>query len=289
MEYPEKLRPYIFHGLRLHRRRHHEWLCDCPFCDKEDHFSINDETGLCACLVCGIGLNVFTFIRKLHEISYEATRATDYQELADQIGLLDIQSLVEWQIAKSIITGQWLIPGYNPQGTMVTLYCNYREDGRHVAKPTSTLGHQIHGMNLWDKDKPMVYICEGWKDAITLWECLTKCKNSDGNLVPTASRESSLYAQANVIAVAGAQIFYESWLPLFAGKVVNLMYDSDHPRKNKSITVPGAGWIGMERATRLMANSKYRPQEVNCVYWGENGFNPNKKSGYDLRDFLTEE
>lgn len=296
MEYPEKLRPYVFHGLNPHGGRNHEWLCDCPFCGKEDHFSINDVTGLSKCLVCAIsgdsgkpGLNDRSFIRRLHEWSFDATGAAQYQELAEQLKVLDIESLVEWQLAKSVVTDQWLIPGYNAGGTMVTLYAYYKKDGKYAAIPTPNLGHHLHGMNLWDKAKPIVYLCEGWKDAIILWELLTKAKNTEHGLAQTSSRESSLYAQANVLAVPGATTFFESWLPLFENKVVNLMFDSDHPKihpKTKHIT-PGAGWVGMERAARIMSTSKYKPQEINCIYWGKDGYDPSKKSGYDARDFLT--
>lgn len=302
-EYPDKLKVYTFHGLRPTGGKNHEWTCDCPFCGKEGHFSINDTNGLSKCLVCGVsgdsgkpGLNEYSFIRRLHEVSYEATSAVDYHDLAEQIGVLDIQSLVEWQLARSIITGEWLIPGYNAQCSLVTLYAYYKETdpktgkSRHFAKPTTNLGHQLHGMNLWDKSKPIVYVCEGWKDAIILWECLTKAKTSEYGLAQTSSRDSSLYAQANVIAIAGSLVFFESWLPLFENKVVNLLYDSDHPRKHQKTkhVTPGSGWVGMERATRLMSTSKYKPQEINCIYWGSDGYDPSKKSGYDVRDHLTE-
>lgn len=295
-ELPEKLRPYEFHGLVLRKStRGNEYVGTCPFCDREDKFYVNSLTGMSKCFVCDVGsskagMNVYTFIRELHKFSFESTKLTDFQWMADHVSLLDLQSVVEWQLAKSTTTGDWLVPGYNAQCSMVTLYRYIKQfDGGYRAIPTPGLGHQIHGMNLWDNSKPIAYICEGWKDSIVLWEALTKGKNTKEGIGPTASRESSLYAQENVIAVPGAAIFFESWAQLFENKVVNLMFDSDHPKKHPKTghISPGAGWQGMERIAKILTGSKHKPQEINCIYWGKDGYNPEVKSGYDVRNYLT--
>jgi ribosomal protein L37AE/L43A len=291
---PEKLRPYIAHGVQLSKiTTSNEAVGDCPFCD-EDKFSVNTLTGQWRCWRCSAGTkkgggNVYTFLRMYHELCFEATDVKECMKLANNRLLLDAQSLLEWGIAKSVNTGDWLVPGYNPQGHLTTLYRNMKQnDGSYRLIPTPTLGHHIHGMNLWDADKPIVYVCEGPWDGLALWEVMVNGKNQEGHIVPTASREHSLYAQANVIAVPGADVFFESWAALFKGKIVNLMYDNDHPRKLKNGgTTPGAGWRGMERVCGILSSSRHAPQEINCLTWGPEGFDLKLKSGFDVRDMIT--
>lgn len=296
MELPDKIRPYHFHGVHLASPKNNECIGECPFCDREGKFSVNAETGKWRCWSCAEGTergggNVYTFLRKLHDLSIKSTKVEDYKELVVDRGYLDSQCVIEWELCKSLTTGAWLVPGYNVQCQLVSLYQLFKEfDGSRHCKPTPTLGHCIHGMNLWISEKPVVYICEGPWDAMALWEMLVRSKNcKEHGLRPTASRESSLYAQANVIAAPGTEVFFESWLPLFEDKIVNLMYDSDHPRthpKTGHVTV-GAGWRGMKRITEMFAKAARKPQEVNCIYWGEEGYDIKRKTGYDIRDLLT--
>ena len=286
-DYPSKVKPYIFHGIRL---KHSDKECsgECVFCGREGKFSVNASTGQFKCWSCDEAGNVYSFIRKFHELCVETMTPQDYREMVENRGLLDSQSLIEWELCKSVTTGRWLVPGYNPQRQLVSLYQRFKqEDGGYRLTPTSTLGHHIHGMNLWDSSKPLVYICEGPWDALVLWECLTRAKNTEEGVRATASRTSSLYSQCNVIAVPGAGIFFEGWLQLFEDRVVNIMFDSDHPRKNRvGKPLDGAGVRGVKRIAEMFANSRYKPQEVNCLMWGEEGYDLTRKSGFDVRDYL---
>ena len=51
---PDRLRPYEFHGVGLTTRGKHA-VGDCQFCGKEGKFSVEVDTGLWRCLVCGTG------------------------------------------------------------------------------------------------------------------------------------------------------------------------------------------------------------------------------------------
>ena len=66
---------------------------------------------------------------------------------------------------------------------------------------------------------------------------------------------------ASVLAVPGCSTFFESWLPLFAGKRVRLMYDSDHPRQHPKTgqAIPPGGFEGMRRVAGVMAAAKEGP------------------------------
>ena len=292
-DYPQKIRPYVFHGLDLGMPDNNEWGGDCVFCGRGEKFSINENTGKWRCWKCGEHGNVYTFIQKFHALSMEATQIESYKQLANDLNLLDAQSLVEWQLAISPYTGDWLIPGYNPDGKLLTLYRYIKQpQGGYRCIPTPTLGHRIHGVNLWDSSKPIVYICEGFKDGLALWEVLGRTKTcEERGYAPTASREHSLLGQANVIAVPGCEVFFDHWTPMFSGKSVYLLYDSDHPRKHPKTghISPGAGWQAMERVTTLFSEAKEPPEELNCIHWGEDGYDQTIKSGFDLRDLITKE
>jgi len=293
---PDKLRPYVFHGVRFMAQRNNECMAVCPFCDRPDgKFSVNVSTGQWRCFVCGEGTNkgggnVYTFIRRMHEMSMEATDPHELTKFAEKRKLLDAQPMVEWGVCKSIMTNNWLIPGYNVQRQMVTLYQYIQHsDASMKLLPTPTLGHHIMGLGLWSDAKPVVYVCEGPWDGMVLWECLCRGKNSADGIVATASRNSSLASQANVFSIPGCETFFESWLALFKGRIVNIMLDSDHPRKNLKTghVTTGAGWHGTERIVRMIYSKAIEPQEVNVLTWGPDGYDPEKKSGYDLRDYIT--
>lgn len=290
-EVPEKLRPYLFHGVDL-TWRGSEATGDCPFCGREGKFSVSLETGKCKCWVCSAetqekGGNAYVFLRRLHEMSYEATR--DYSGLAEDRGV-DETALIQWQAATSITTGDWLLPGYNASGNMVQLY-RYVDNGRRrLLMPTPTLGHGIHGMNLYQDNRDVVYLCEGPWDGIALWDALRQAKEDDeGNLTRTSNPDRSLLAEANVLAIPGLTTYKDAWNPLLAGKKVCLMFDNDHPRphpKTGKIGEPEAHRMTLRLAEQLM-RSKDHPEGVLHYRWGEQGYDPDLPSGYDVRDLLN--
>ena len=291
---PQKLRPYLFHGIDLGTPSNSEAVGDCPFCDKSNKFSVNEDTGKWKCWSgsCGESGNIWTFLRKFHVLCFEATTVEDYKSLAVDRDLYKTESLVQWQIVKSITTDEWLIPGYGVQKREITSLYRYikQRDGGYRLLPTPTLGHHLHGLNLWNTQAPIVYVTEGPWDAVSLWEALGSAKNChEGGLCSTASRESSLLAQANVIAVPGCEVFFETWTPLLEGKTVTLVYDSDHPRKHPKTgkISDGAGIRAVKKVANLLIESKHKPFEVNYLKWGEGGYDPSRKSGFDVSDLLT--
>jgi hypothetical protein len=220
----------------------------------------------------------------------DATTVEQYRELVSDRGFLDATVLIEWGIVMSSFTGDWLIPGYNMQRQLTSLYRYAKQrDGGYRLLPTPTLGHHLHGMNLWDDGKAIVYICEGPWDAMALFEVMTQCKNGEGGLVQTSNRDSSLFSQCNIIAVPGCEVFFDVWMPLFERKIVNLMFDSDHPRKHPKTghVTEGAGLRGMKRIAEMFSVSAHKPQEVNYVHWGDDGYDLRRKSGFDIRDLIT--
>lgn len=286
---PESLRPYTFHGVGLSWRSGENAAGDCPFCGREGKFGVLVDTGQYRCVVCGANGNKYVFIRELLRISDENT--VDYEELMLDRGFVTPDALIDWQIARSAITGEWLIPGWGPDGKLNNLY-RYIEypGGKSRALPTPTMGHQIFGFNTWDDSNQVVDILEGPWDGLGLFEGLGSIKESAGILSLTANKAGSIRAGRNVVAMPGCETFFESWLYRFADKVVNLWAQNDHPGLNKQTQqpIPPASFNGMKRVASMLANADKPPLAINYLPWGEEGYTLDFKHGYDIRDTLND-
>lgn len=296
-EIPEKLRPFIRHGLQLkYGRGDKEARGDCPWCDSPK-FTVDITTGQWRCFACNEGNekgkvekggNARTFIRHLWERSYKETTSLDYEELTlDRKLLPDRDTFLELQCAKSLINGNWLIPGYNAEGKLNTVYQWVSSGKRTFLLPTDGLGHQLFLMNQLNPEASTIYLCEGFWDGAALWEALGACKEATtGRLVATANRSASLLADSSVLAIAGNLVFIESWCPLFDGKRVRLMAQNDHPKPHGKTgePLPPASYTGMERICRMLSG---HAAEIELCHWGEGGFDPKLPSGYDVRDALN--
>lgn len=293
---PDNLKPYLFHGLELQwRSDDKDALGDCPICGRSERFSVKVETGQYQCFKCGTSGNARVFIRWLWDHS-DAT-SEQYAEFATDRKLLYPETLVEWGVVRSLLTGTWVIPGYGPDGKLNQLYQYSRSKDRMFLAPTPTLGHQIFGVSLYNSACRNIYLCEGPWDAMALYEVLVRAKVIEsGELAQTANRAGSLLGIASVLAVPSCEVFFNSWARLFTNKIVFLIFDNDHPRTNpKTKTISdGAGYAGMRRVAGILTSQDDddMPLEVHYVRWGTEGsptFNPDLSSGYDLRDLLNRE
>lgn len=283
VETPKHLRPFTFHGMDL------SWTEDggqarstCPFCDK-DKWYVSLEDGLWDCKVCGAKGNPLEFIRQLWEISDKTT--TDYDDLRESRRLLYPETAMYWGATTSVITGEWLLAGYSPDGRLFQLYRYSKEykTGTRILKATPNFHHAVHGVPLSNPHHSTVYVCEGPWDGMVLWELMRSLKDDgEGKYVLTGSEENSLLKDAFILAVPGCNVFSETWLPLFSDKTVVLLYDNDHPSKQGK-----PGWDGMRRASGILARSE-GAKEIRCLHWGRDGYDPNLPSGYDIRDWLTQ-
>lgn len=298
---PECLRPFLFHGLRLvwdeSRPDRGQARGDCPFCDREGKFSVGLEQrgkqfpGGYKCFVCGAKGNALTFLREY--VTVCRTPDAAYEQLAADRKLLSPDTPRAWGAVVGAHTGEWLLPGYNARGEVVQLY-KWSKDwktGKRVLFPTPAMSPAKSGYfrpDDLDPSKSGAYLCEGPWDGMALWEVL-RCAKSlpDDGLALTGSAASSLSSTTNVLAAPGASVFAESWTPVFAGKTVTLVYDSDHPRENNGRLAPPAGMAGARRTAEVLARAGEKPESVAWVRWGPDGFLPGLPSGYDVRDCLT--
>jgi hypothetical protein len=289
--YPKGLRPFKFHGVNF------QWdqgdvqaKGDCPLCGREGRFFINPENGLWDCKVCGVSGNPTTFIRQFHELCDKETKSSDYNELAHARGLLFPETLIHWRVARSVLTGDWLVPGWGPDGKLNTLYryVHDKASKKYKLYATPELSQQLFGVNLWNPNAKKVIFMEGPWDAMSLWEVLKSTKMLDGKPVQTGSVDSSLLAETNVIATPGCTVFPESWTSLFGSRDLVIMFDSDHPKKHPKTgaQIPPAGFNGVKRCVEILSRSEEQPNSVQFLLWGPLGYDKDRPAGFDVRDFL---
>ncbi len=304
---PAAMKAFIFHGVDL------EWgdedtqaKADCPFCGKARKFYVNIKTGLWECKSASCpsvsddgkpGGNPVQFLRRLYEISKAGD--SNYKALAEDRTLLYPATIEKWGLVQSCITEEWLIPGHDIEGKLLQVY-RYVDPGqgkkRLVWATPNYMGveeeirHQLFGVTYYDPNKQDVILVEGVWNCMTLWECLRKATRVEGEdiLALTKDVTESLYANTNIIGVPGCSSFKDEWCGLFAGKNVYIMYDNDHPKKSKNgKEIPGAGYAGMKRVVKSLTSSKTPPKSTYVINWGDKGYNLDLKSGYDVRDHLS--
>jgi hypothetical protein len=281
LDIPEKLKPYTFHGVSLTIGETEAQVEECPFCGEEGKFGVTVSEGLFRCFKCDSRGNAYTFLEKLWDVLDAGTKADKYEELAADRKLLLPDTLIHWGIVWNPRRREWVVPGRNLKGEVRQLYRYARVVRKRLLLATPGIGHQMSGVNLLEKHKPVVYLCEGVWDAMALWELLGQVKRTKEGLAPTGNPRASLLAEANVLSVPGSSVFAEPWRELFAGKDVALLYDNDHPKEK----VPPAGLKGMERVAGILAGTA---RSVSYLKWGDRGYTLEKPSGWDLRDALTE-
>jgi hypothetical protein len=283
---PEGIRFFKWHQMEL-LERGSQAITNCLFCDKPGKFYISIETGEWKCHRCGESGNPMTFSRRLYEKSREGK--CDLDNLATNRGLLDPGTLWEWGCCQSVITGEWLVPGYSIEGEVSQLYAYRLIDGKMRLLASPGLGQKIFATpGALTSKASTLYICEGPWDGMALWEVLGlarlagKSMGSGGDsigLTLTGKVEESLRASAAVIAVPSAAVFFDTWAHVTAGREIALLYDSDHPIS--------AGFNGMKRAAGILGLAKVKPSRLLYLHWGDKGYDESRPSGYDVRDVLT--
>ena len=285
-ELPEFIRPFAFHRVNVESKSQGDILTECPFCG-ETKFFLSQDKGLYDCKKCKVKGNVYTFIRTLVEQAVDS--GADISLVAEERGT-SVEALDAWKLCRSIIDGEWMLPGFSWHKTkpvnMTNLYRWSKMGDKRRLLTTPTLKHTLFGVHLWDNNKPTAHICEGPWDAIAWWDTLRKIKRLDnGEYHRTVDMKKSLLAEINVVAVPGCDTFKDEWAPMFAGKDVVFFYDSDHPKENKQTgaIIPPCGYNGLLSAAAKLSGIA---SSISMYYWGEGGFDSARPSGFDLRDLL---
>lgn len=292
---PPGLQTYIFHGVQF-KIGAEQSTADCPFCGKGGKFSVSNDDGQFRCFVCAEGTkkgggNPLIFLRHLWDHSDKATTINDCNALALERGLQP-ETLTFWGLCKSILTGCWLAPGFDSEGKLRQLY-TYLQDPvkgrwRWLPTPGKEFGHWPHGVNLYVADRSEVALTEGIWDGMALWEALRGTKRTENGLEPTASEADSILSDVNVLAAHSCGAIGEPLkkvAALFQGKKVTTFFDSDHPIEREGKTIEPSG-LGATKRTVAILNGI--ASQLQWCKWGDGGFDPNLKSGWDVRDELMD-
>lgn len=292
---PEKLQPYLFHGVDLVWSGTSDAVGDCPFCGKERHFYVSQKTGMFQCKVCGSGTdkgggNSYTFLSRFWESCREANYdVKELEQLAKSKGVAP-KSLIRWGIAKSTLRDEWMVPGFNQDKSISNLY-RYAlvdsEKNKRAFLSTPGCKNTLFGMQNWDPKKKKIKLCEGFFDGVCMDEALSRYAKEGDQLVRVLKGEPNLLDEYNVLAVPGCEVFRDVWGSIFKESKVELLYDSDHPRRQPKSDelLPPAGFKGMEKAHKIIRGYT---KDISIIYWGPDGFDPSHKSGYDVRDIYIE-
>lgn len=292
-EIPNGLRPYHHHKV-AYRTEGKQAIADCPFCGKEGKLSIEIESSRYRCWVCGTGNesgggNALEFIRRLWEQS-----PCIGAEVAAERGYVNPASVNAWGVKRSLTSGEWLLPGYSVDGKLDQVYrrCKMLDKGKWVWKMLPTPGiwpeGKVHGFHTalasFDPKKEEVWWFEGPWDGIAVWEVARRAKVGPKGLVLTGSEAGSLIANVNVLSAPGCNVFREEWIEFCRGKDVSLFYDNDHPlQRGERVVMPG--WDGMQRIVKLLNGIA---RNIKIVWWGAEGYDLDKPTGWDVRDHLSQ-
>jgi hypothetical protein len=321
MSIPEKLKPYRDLGLVFTSDNGKNASTTCPFCDKEDHFNVNIETGLWRCVRCDEDGNEYSFIQKLYDASngltheYLAQSGMDVEtaclqlfdpELVEDRGLSPA-ALQYMGVKHSLIDARWLIPIYNWEGVLSNLgiWTETTDDDNNVKRVVyyvSGMKQYLYGLDQlhrWDEiQRPdVIWIVEGPWDRGATFDVLSRVRDKSINqtgrtLTETTIFDKSLMANALVLARPSAHTFSsgdaEALKRRFPNATQKIMVvgDNDYPRvagKTKKVTHPG--WDGVVKTASLLQAQAYK--NVHVCQWGVDefpAFNEFLPDGYDLRD-----
>jgi hypothetical protein len=309
-EQSEKLRPFTFHGLELESVGNKRHKADCPFCGKESKFFVHEETGLWDCKSCQEKGNIPVFLQKLYEESKNNTKETDLAALAKD-RQLPASIMLEWGIVKSAINGDYLIPAHNTKGTLANLHKVVKgKDGKWLILGTPGCNLHPFGTHLLNKTKQTVWVAEGpWDGIATDWALRQITDTKGKGYVKSDNPKTALHKTHGVMAIPGAGNFQPEWSQHLDSKTAMLCLDNDHPhvrclkcKEKRTKATPKcqcgsketmgqtlqAGWQGSKRACKVIGESGLLPKSLYRLKWGEDGFDPELKHGYDMRDLMID-
>jgi len=253
MDVSRKMKPYLCFGIDFAKKMGNEHIGNCPFCDKKNHFYVNEETGLFSCKRCGQEGNTYTFLKEYSNMVYEATTTDEYRALAKLRGL-PVKALRDWRLGWD--GRRWLLPVLSEKKTCRDIRRWNPRDKKNPMKSTAGCKAQLYG---WYKASRLpagstIYICEGEWDAIALSWLLWRAG----------------VTKEGVVAVPGQNTFKDDWIDDLKPYYVVLCYDNDVP-----------GETGSVKAFHKLKDS--------CKGISVLGWPAQFSKGYDVRDFIREQ
>ena len=241
---------------------------DCPFCEAENKFSVDVQTGKGQCLhaACGEKCNHISFLTKFHKAWFDCTENEHYEKLFKARGI-SVTTLRKAGLAYDEYSDRWLLPYKNPFSPHLTNLGYFYTKGKNAYKIFKA--PNVEGslpLTFYNPYQPIAkfaketkanstyYLCEGEWDALAMVDIV---KEQDENII--------------VMAAPGALIFPEANKKWFSAcKQVNLFYDNDD-----------AGNMGKEKASLILHRWQ---KSVSSIDWTSV---ESAEEDYDIRDMLT--
>lgn len=237
-----------------------EYIGSCPFCGGK--FSMNKKTALWRCFPEGIGGNTYDLIRRIHPFWLEKTTDAQRQDLiALRKGAVDLEEIIDFEVAYNGVTNQWMIPAKSEEGSINNIY-SWVEQWDHktneayrqlMAAPS--FFQMPYGLNRFRHTEHPVWIVEGHWDFLAFWGLL---------------RRTNQLHKFSVLGTPGTS-FPQKWLSLLSGRPVITCFDNDEA--GRKFTDSFAATL-----SRNMCNVK----SLHHVAWPEG-----LPKGYDLSDVIT--
>ncbi|MEM4359830.1 MAG: hypothetical protein QXT45_04820 [Candidatus Bilamarchaeaceae archaeon] len=240
---------------------------ECPFCGKHNKFSVatvEGKEGLWHCWSCqtGGGGNLVKFLTLFHQKCLKST--TDYHELAKAKSVPQ-EVFSEGKVVRSVLTGEWLIPTFNLEGSVINLHRWDKEHNRLLGLPGVSCG--LLGLDIFADDSTSelrpLWILEGH------WDYL-------------CGRYLSAGSGFDVLGVPGASSWKRDWNTFIQNRrTVCWIFDNDHPRETKDGVILQPGLNGMLRSAKIAASEILGDQYY--IKWPDG-----LKDGYDFRDLMID-
>lgn len=234
------------------------FVTNCPFCDKEDHFFYNPTTFLWDCKVCSRTGNPVEFIRQLYNMFETQTKAC--HTIAEARGL-PIGAVSLAKVKYNPLNGSYLIPTYkfgkiNNLYKAVQVTKTNKETGQsYLSWTVMASPHFEHTLMNWDETFPdKLWITEGHWDRMA------------ANAVLSGK-------DIGATGVPGCGVWKPAWCEAIAEKDIVFCYDNDTPGKEGYLKV----------ILKHIASSQFKPRSISVLQWPAD-----KKIGYDLNDAYRE-
>lgn len=242
------------HGFQRVGTKGGQHYGDCPFCDGEEKFYINKETGQFDCKSCSISGNKYVFLQQIYEACLKATKIKHWKEISKSRQEIPWTTYRDEGIAYDNLQKVFLFPVKNEKGSIVNLYKWSGKRGENLYG-TATCKTQLIGTHSIEEHGP-IYLVEGHWDYLALKWLL----------------EKELDGPFTVLAQPGAGNFNEERdIKYFLDREAYVLFDNDDP-----------GRKGQERTVEIL--HRHPLSSLRCIQWPESF-----KDGYDIEDLIAEE
>lgn len=216
-EEDSRLRGFFTHGVPMSNTiSGDEYISECPFCEKTNHFYIHIKKLVWKCHRCGEGGNYLKFLEKTSELNQKFIKPNHLEALADDRGL-PVEAFEGYGIGFD--GSKFTYPIYGPEGNFIGL--RYQKIGQQMKSTFGTEAGIFNVHNITLKED-LIWLCEGEADCIAMnWLLKT------------------VHKKGIAVGIPGANIFLDQWVPYFYNKDVRVLYDYDDAGQQGAVRVHG--------------------------------------------------